>query len=185
MEHWLAAKRVLQYLAGTPSIGIVYKKGGATAEAFGDADYAADVDTRRSRSGSLVIKNGGALLWSSKLQATVSTLTCEAKYIASAASAKGALWTRMLLGELSGNVVPMRLHCDNSAALIMMTEPAAGMAGKKHVEVAYQFVRNRVMRGELEVVFVGTGEQLADMFTKPLPAPRFAECCSAIGMGEL
>jgi hypothetical protein len=46
-------------------------------------------------------------------------------------------------------------------------------------------VHGRVMRGELEVVFVGTGEQLADMFTKPLPAPRFPECCSAIGMGEL
>jgi hypothetical protein len=71
----------------------------------------------------------------------------------------------------------------------MITQPAAGMAGKKHTEVPYQFVRNRVMPGELKVVFVGTGEQLADMFTKPLvlvlPAPRLPECCSAIGMGDL
>jgi hypothetical protein len=142
-EHMLAAKRVVRYLAGTPSIGIIYKKGGDTAEGFGDANYAADVDTQRSRSGSLVMKNGGALMWSSTLQTTVATSTYEAEHIASAASAKGALWTHMLLGELSGHVVPMQLHCDNSAALIMMTQPAAGMAGKRHVEVAYQFVRNR------------------------------------------
>jgi hypothetical protein len=62
-EHWQVAKRVLSYLAGTASIGIIYTKGGGAAEAFGDADYAADIDTRRS--GSLVKKNGGALLWSS------------------------------------------------------------------------------------------------------------------------
>jgi hypothetical protein len=47
-------------------------------------------------------------MWSSKLQATVATSTYKAEYIASAASAKGALWTHMLLGELSGHVVPMR-----------------------------------------------------------------------------
>jgi hypothetical protein len=156
-EHWLAAKRILRYLAGTTGIGIIYEQGSGTTKAYGDTDYAADVDTRRSQSVSIVVKNGGALLWGSKLQKTVSTPTCEAEYAASAAAAKSALWARMLLGELSGHVVPMRLHCDNSSALIMMTQPAAGVSGKKHMEAAYQFVRNRVMRGDLEVVFVGRG----------------------------
>jgi hypothetical protein len=62
-EHLLAAKRIMRYHAGTPSIGIIYKKGGDTAEGFGDADYAADVGAQRSRSGSLVMKNGGALIY--------------------------------------------------------------------------------------------------------------------------
>lgn len=183
-EHWQAAKRVLRYLAGTTNTGIVYKRGSGKARAYGDADYAADVDTRRSRSGSLIIMNGGALLWSSKLQTTVATSTCEAECGAAAAAVKGALWVRMLLGELHGAVVNMRVYCDNTAALVMMTQPTAGVSGKKHVEVAYQFVRNRVMRGDIELVFVGTEQQLADMFTKPLTAPRLVECRQAIGMGE-
>jgi hypothetical protein len=182
-DHWLAAKRVLRYPVCSTGVGIIYRKGAGAAEAYGDADYAADVDTRRSRSGCIVLKKGGPLLRSSKLQTTVATSTCEAEYGAAAAAAKSALWTRMLLGELSGKVVPMKLHCDNTSTLVMMTQPAAGVSGKKHVEVAYQFVRNRAMRGDIEVVFVGTKEQLADMFTKPLPAPRFAECCRAIGVG--
>jgi hypothetical protein len=91
----------------------------------------------------------------------------------------------MLLGELTGHVQPMRVYYDNTAALVMMTQPTAGVPGKKHVEVAYQFVRNRVMRGDIDLVFVGTEEQLADMFTKPLSAPRLAECCRMIGMSEM
>jgi hypothetical protein len=68
-----------------------------------------------------------------------------------------ALWTRMIIGELSGHVAPMRVHCDNTSALVMMTQPSAGVGGKKHIiEVAYQFVRNRVMRGDMELLFVGS-----------------------------
>jgi hypothetical protein len=116
-EHWLAAKRILRYLAGTTGIGIIYEQRSGTTKAYDDADYAADVDTRRSQSGSMVVKNGGALLWGSKLRKTVSTPTCEAEYAASAAAAKSALWARMLLGELSGHVVPMRLCSPHAVAL--------------------------------------------------------------------
>jgi hypothetical protein len=66
------------------------------------------------------------------------------------AAVKNALWTRMIIGELSGHVAPMRVHCDNTSALVMMTQPAAGVGGKKHIEIACQFVRNRVMRGDIE-----------------------------------
>jgi hypothetical protein len=75
----MAAKHVLRFLAGTPSISIVYRKGGP-AKAFSTADYVADMDTtRHNRSQSLVMKNGAVLLWSSKLQAAVATSTCEAQ----------------------------------------------------------------------------------------------------------
>jgi hypothetical protein len=77
----MAAKHVLWFLAGTPSISIVYRKGGGPAKAFSNADYLADVDMmRHNRSQSLVMKNGAVLLWSSKLQAAVTTSTCEAQY---------------------------------------------------------------------------------------------------------
>jgi hypothetical protein len=162
----------------------VYSKDGGCAKAYGDADYAADTDTRRSQSGSIAVKNGGALLWGSKLQTTVVTSTCEAECAAAAVAVRSAFWTRMLLGVLTGRVEPMVVYCDNTAALVIMTQPTAGVSGKKHVEVVYQFVRNRVMRSDVRLMFVGTEEQLVDMFTKPLSAPRIAECCRLIGMGE-
>jgi hypothetical protein len=64
----------------------------------------------------------------------------------------------MLVGERSGRVVPMPLHRGITAALIMMTQPAAGMAGKKLKEVARQCLRNHVMWREFKVVVTGTRE---------------------------
>jgi hypothetical protein len=62
--HWLAAKCVLRYLAGTPSIGMIYRKGRDTAEGFGNTDYAADVDMQHGHSGSPVQTKG----WGNDLQ---------------------------------------------------------------------------------------------------------------------
>jgi hypothetical protein len=73
----------------------------------------------------------------------------------------------MLVGELTGHVKPMWVYCDNTAALVMMPQSTAGVSGKKHVEVAYQFVLDRVMRGDID------------------SAPRLAECCRMIGMSEM
>jgi hypothetical protein len=52
-EHWFRAKRILRYLTGTKEFGIVYTKGKSDVVAYGDSDHAADVDTRKSRSGTV------------------------------------------------------------------------------------------------------------------------------------
>jgi hypothetical protein len=85
-----------------------------------------------SRCGTAILKNGGALLWSSKLQTTVATSTCEAEINSGAATVRQALWMRMLLVDLSGRMEPISVHCDNQSALVMMTEHAAGVGGRKH-----------------------------------------------------
>jgi hypothetical protein len=119
-DHWQAAKKVLRYLAGARALGIVHTKGAGGAEAFGDSDFAADMNTRKSRSGTVILKNGGAVLWNSKLQATVATSTCEAESSGGAAVAHQALWFRLLLSELNGVVEPMPVYCDNQSALTLM-----------------------------------------------------------------
>jgi hypothetical protein len=184
VQHWQGAKRILRYLKGTKKHGIVYLQDGGAAEAYGDSDFAADTDERRSRSGFVVIKNGGALTWSSRLQTTVALSTCEAEINSGAAAARDALWVRLLLGELDRELRCMPLYCDNQSAIIMMREHAAGTGGRKHVDIAYQFVRNRVMRGEISISFVESAGQLADMFTKALPAPTLERLRGMIGIRE-
>jgi hypothetical protein len=90
----------------------------------------------------------------------------------------------LLLGELNGRVQSIPLYCDNQSAVVMMSDHAAGAGGRKHIDTAYQFVRNRVMRKEIELGFVGTKEQLADMFTKALPASALEEQVRAIGLSS-
>jgi len=77
--HLAAAKRVLRYLKGTADLGIVYSPPPGEASAFSDADWAGDRETRRSRTGYVVMINKGAASWRSALQPTMALsglITC-------------------------------------------------------------------------------------------------------------
>lgn len=181
--HWRAAKRVLRYLAGTLDRGVVYQRGGPGVEAYTDADYAGETDTRKSTSGTVVLMCGGAVVWRSKLQTVVAASTCEAEYIAAAAAAKELLWVRKLLGEMAGQVQRIRLYGDNQSSLVLMKQHTPGASGRtKHIDVAYNFVRHRVMQGDIEPVFVGTEEMKADILTKALSGPKHEGGAVAMGL---
>lgn len=81
--HWNAVKWILQYLQGMTSHCICF--GGTTKsmlEAYTDANWADDIDSRKSTSGFLVCFGNRAVSWQSKLQKCVTLSTTETKYIA-------------------------------------------------------------------------------------------------------
>lgn len=181
--HWKAAKRVLRYIAGTLDRGVVYQRGHARIEAYTDADYAGEQDTRKSTSGAVVLMHGGAVVWKSKLQTVVAASTCEAEYVAAAAAAKEVLWVRKLLAELTGRVQRIPFFGDNQSALVLMKQHTPGAAGRtKHIDVAFHFVRHRVMQGDLEAIYVATDQMKADLLTKALPGPKHEEGAVALGL---
>ena len=101
--HWEADKRILSYLKGTSSYGITFGSNGTnerTLIAYSDADFAANVDDRRSTTGVLLILNGGPISWKSQRQSCVSLSTTESEYVAAAAAAKDVVWMRRLLQDL-------------------------------------------------------------------------------------
>src|SRR2546423_14727634 len=89
-----AAKRVLRYLKGTVELGIVYSAPPGEASAFSDADWAGDRETRKSRTGYVVMLNNGAVSWRSSLQPTVALSTTEAEYMALTEVTKEVEWVR-------------------------------------------------------------------------------------------
>ena len=91
MDHWTAAKAVLRYVAGTLDLGITFRQTSTAVEGYCDADFAGDLDTRRSTTGFVFIMSGGAICWSSRLRPTVAVSTSEAEYMASAQTVKEAL----------------------------------------------------------------------------------------------
>ena len=178
--HWEAAKHVLRYLKGAKHLGLRFTRnapsnqGVFACELYTDADFAADIDKRRSTTGAVMLMQGAAVLWISKLQSVVATSTTEAEFIAAAMATKEGLWVRKLIGELSGQSRPLNLAVDNQAAVVLISEHTAGQSGRtKHIDVQFQFVRDRFQRGDVSVRFVPTSQQRADMFTKQLGGPEF------------
>lgn len=108
----------------------------------------------------------------------------EAEYRALATIAAELCWIRMILKDLGVFLfMPPMLLCDNVSALALAFNPIFH-ARTKHLEVDYHYVRKKVLSKELKVNFISTLDQLANIFTKALPSPRFLDLAHKL-MGVL
>ncbi len=184
VEHWRLALGVVRFLAGTADYGITF--GGSDVELVGycDADYAGDVDTRRSTTGYVFLVYGGAASWSSRLQPTVAASTVEAEYMSAASAAKEALWLRKLCADLCFSSVtegPVSMYGDNQGALRLLKHPIASLRSK-HIDIMHHFVRERVARGEVRYEYIPTAMMAADILTKAVEPKKFETCSEMIGV---
>jgi hypothetical protein len=178
--HLVAAKRVLHYVRGTISHGLLFQPGPMHLTVFTDADWADNPVDRRSNTGFLVFLGNNLITWASKKQPTVSHSSTKAKYRSLAVGAAEVAWIRMLLRDLHVFLSHCpTVWCDNTSAISLASNPVFH-ACTKHVEVDYHFVCERVVRGDLKVQFIPTVDQLADLLTKALPTPRFLQLANKL-----
>ena len=176
-SHWSAVKRILRYVRGTTTHGLLIQPSSSHAlSAYSDADWAGSVDDRRSTGGFALFYGHSLIAWSAKKQSTVSRSSTEAEYKAVANATAELIWVEGLLKELGvAQVSPPVLWCDNIGATYLSINPVSH-ARTKHIEIDYHFVRERVAQKLLHIQFVPSKNQLADIFTKPLSLPLFQEC---------
>ncbi|XP_021815809.1 uncharacterized protein LOC110758292 [Prunus avium] len=180
--HFEAVKRILRYLKGTLGVGLPVRRSPDCSflVAYSDADWAGCPDTRRSTTGYCVFLGPNLISWSSKKQPTVSRSSAEAEYRALAYACADTLWIQGLLTELRCPLTrPVLLNCDNLSATYLAANPVFH-ARTKHIAIDYHFVRERVASGSHKVQFVPSQLQLADVFTKGLPADRFERLVSKL-----
>ena len=88
-DHMHAARRVLRFLRETTRLGVVYG-GSKPLQGFVDANWASDMDGRRSTTGFVFPSNGGPIAWARKRQSTVAPSTAEAEFVGAAMATKEA-----------------------------------------------------------------------------------------------
>jgi hypothetical protein len=180
--HWKLVKRMFRYLRGTVNLQLVYQGDLGPLRGYSDADYAGDIETRRSTSGYLFSLGSAAISWSSKRQPTVALSTCEAEYIAQTQAAKEAIWLQRLIQELITTVAtPPIIYCDNEGAVALSKNPEFH-SRTKHIDIQWHFVREKVAEGRIELQRVSTANQAADGFTKGLPRELFTKFRQVIGL---
>jgi hypothetical protein len=146
--------------------------GGPVLEAYTDADFAGCLDTRKSISGQAVKVVGGLVSWGSKKQGSVAQSTVEAEFQAACVIINEVNWLRGLLGEPGIKVGKVPLNWDNGGCLHNLRIPVNSRY-IKHIALKFHMASEAVAQGEVTPQFVGTKENVADIFTKPLPLVVF------------
>ena len=177
MKHWQACKRILRYLKGATKTGLVLNgadRSQPLLSAYSDADWAGDVDDRKSTTGTVMMMNGSVVSWMSKKQTTVALSTAEAEYMALGATIQEIRWIRNLLGELGVSAKePTTVWCDNQAA-IAISKNDVNHNRTKHIDIKHHFVRDAVKTEQVKIEWISTSEQVADVLTKALDKNQFA-----------
>nr|GFB24019.1 hypothetical protein [Tanacetum cinerariifolium] len=156
-KHLNAVKRIFRYLKDTIYMGLWYPKDtGFELASFPDSDHAGCLDSRKITSG-------------------------EAEYVSLCACCAQILWMRTQLTDYGFHLDKIPMYCDSKETIAISCNPVQH-SRTKHIDVRYHFIKEKVKMGIVELLFVRTEYQLAELFTKALPEERFKYLVRRLGM---
>jgi hypothetical protein len=166
----------MQYLKATVTHGLYFRKSDEqlVVSGYSDSDWGSDID-RKSISGNCFTLNkthGPLISWRSKKQTCIALSSCEAEYVALSLAAQEALFLKQLLNELDPrDHDEVILHCDNQGAIALSNNRICNQRSK-HIDIRYHFVRNAVLERQVNLEYISTEHNVADIFTKPMGKPK-------------
>ena len=149
-----------------------------------DANYAGEVDDKRSTRGYVFTLSRRPICWESTLQSIVVMSTTEAEYMAVAEAAKKALWLKGLVKELGLNQGGVQIHCD-SQITIYLAKNQVYHARTKHIDVRFHKIRELIVTRDIILEKVHTSENAIDMLSKPVTAAKFKHCLDLVNVSNL
>jgi hypothetical protein len=150
--------------------------------AYSDADWANCVDERKSTSGGAFFLGDSLVAWLSKKQGSISLSTTEVEYIAAATCCTQVLWMIQTLADLEVKYTALTpIHCDSTSAISVSKNPVFH-SKTKHIPIKYHFLREQVTNQIVQVHYIPTIEQIADIFTKPLAKTSFEYLRQKLGV---
>nr|GEX41383.1 retrovirus-related Pol polyprotein from transposon TNT 1-94 [Tanacetum cinerariifolium] len=151
---------------------------------FSYSDYAGCKDTLKSTSGGAQFLGEKFMSWSSKKQDCTSMSVAESEYVSLSACCTQVLWMRTQLIDYGYHFDKIPIYCDSKSTIAISCNPVQH-SKMKHIAVRYDFIKEHVEKGTIELYFVKTNSQLPDIFTKALPVDRFNYLVLRLGMHSL
>nr|GEV51757.1 hypothetical protein [Tanacetum cinerariifolium] len=108
-------------------------------------------------------------------------LDSQADYVSLSACYAQVLWMRTQLTDYGFHFDKIPMYCDSKVAIAISCNPVQH-SRTKHIDIRYHFIKEKVEKCIVELFFVRTEYQLADLFTKALPEERFKYLVRRLGM---
>jgi hypothetical protein len=139
---------------------------------YSDADYAGCKVDRKSTFGACQFLRRSLVSCSSKKQNSVALSTADAEYVTTISYCAQLLWMRQTLKDYGYTMSHIPLLCDNESAINIAYNPCEHCR-TKYIDIRHHFLRDHANKGDIVTSHVGTNDQLADIFAKPLGEKRF------------
>jgi hypothetical protein len=166
-SHLIAVKRIFRYLLGTIDLGLWYPNFNSfDLISYTDTDFAGYKIGCKSTSSTCHFLGHSLVSWFSKKQNSVALSTTEVKHVAAGSCCAQSLYIKQLedFKVLFDHIL---IRCDNTSAM-SLSKNLIQHSRTKHIEIRYHFIRDHVQKGDIELEFVSTNHQWAEIFIKPL-----------------
>ena len=154
---------------------------------YSDSDFAGCVDSCKSTSRYIFMMAGGAVSWRSAKQTLIATSTMEAEFVSCFEATLHGVWLKSFISGLrimDSISKPLRIYCDNSAAVFMAKNNKSG-SRNKHIDIKYLAIRERVKEKKVVIEHVSTELMIADPLTKGMPPFKFKDHVLNMGLGSI
>ncbi|GKC14672.1 retrovirus-related pol polyprotein from transposon TNT 1-94 [Tanacetum coccineum] len=172
-KHLKEVKRIFRYIRQTTNMGLWYSKdSGFELISYLDADHVGCNDDCKSASRGIQFLGDKLVSWLSKKHDCIAMSTAEVEYVSLSACCAQVIWMRTQLLDYGFcyNKIPM--YCDSKSVIVISCNTVQH-SRTKHINIRYHFIKEHVEKGTVELYFVRTLYQLADLFTKSLSKERF------------
>ena len=171
-EMWTFGKRVLRYLKQTMNKSLTFSSNPNSTNSeligYSDSSFADDKSDRRSTYGYCIYYNQNCISWSSKKMDSVALSTCETEFVSVVKLAQEAIYLQQLINELFPNSIQhFKIYCDNKSA-ISLANNSTDHGRSKHIDIKYHFIRELIKKKTLQLEYIDSENQTADIFTKGL-----------------
>ena len=185
-DHMTVVMRILSYLKGVPGKGLAFKRyGHMEVKGFTDADWARNLTDRRSTSSYFTFVAGNVFTWRSKKQKVTTRSSAEAEYRGMVHGICELIWLRTLLTKVGFEPKePMLLYCDNQEAREIANNPIQHDR-TKHIEVDQHFIKEKLLLKLVDIPFIWSSEQLADILTYAIPVVALHKVLDKLGLEDI
>jgi hypothetical protein len=182
--HFIGVMRILRYLKGTSELKLKVKGIDSENEgiiAYADADYANDKSDRKSISGYVIKFNDNVIAWKTKKQNVISLSTTEAELYALSTTVQETYWIKHFLESLGIELSKITAYEDNQGTIALVKNGRKD-GRTKHIEVKHWFLTDAYKDKKIDIKYLSTEMQLADMMTKPLGRVKFEKFRRELGL---
>jgi hypothetical protein len=165
VKHVRQMKRLVRYVAGTQAHGLMFNRNTEERRVviYVDTNFDMDVVT-----GIVAFYNGGNVMSRSQRQKTKTISSFASESVGLSEAVRVALYLQAIARDTGDDPPPPLILCDNQAAIQVVNNRQGYTTKARHFKIRMQWVRQRVENREVEIRYVKSEENVADLLTKPL-----------------